>query len=119
MGQYFKAINTKKEEFVCPWCIGGGAKFYEWAANPQGGIFTLLLHKSSAIVEIDVEEGREIIAERWASDPVYLIGDYDDSPLCEKAKRYKNISEPLVEQCNQILNHELCNLAFDPCGRGS
>jgi len=47
MGQYFKAANLDKQEVVCPWCIGGGAKLWEWAANPQGAIFTLLLRKSS------------------------------------------------------------------------
>lgn len=48
MGQYFKAVNQTKQEYVCPWCIGGGAKLWEWAANSQGAIFTLLLRKSSA-----------------------------------------------------------------------
>lgn len=46
MGQYFAAVNTDKHEFVCPWCIGGGAKLWEWAANPSGAIFSLLLRKS-------------------------------------------------------------------------
>jgi hypothetical protein len=48
MGQYFKAVNLDKREVVCPWCLSGGAKLWEWAANPQGSIFTLLLRKSSA-----------------------------------------------------------------------
>ncbi len=48
MGQYFQAVNTDKKEYVCPWCVGGGAKLWEWAANPHGAIFTLLLRKSSA-----------------------------------------------------------------------
>ena len=47
MGQYFKAINTTKKETVCPWCLGGGAKLWEWAANPQSAVFTLLLRRSS------------------------------------------------------------------------
>lgn len=47
MGQYFKAVNLDKREVVCPWCLGGGAKLLEWAANPQGAVFTLLLRKSS------------------------------------------------------------------------
>lgn len=47
MGQYFKAINTSKKEVVCPWCLGGVAKLWEWAANPWGAVFTLLLRKSS------------------------------------------------------------------------
>lgn len=48
MGQYFKALNLDKREVVCPWCLGGGAKLWEWAANSYGAIFTLLLRKSSA-----------------------------------------------------------------------
>jgi len=47
MGQYFKAANIDKKEVVCPWCIGGGAKLWEWAANSYGAIFVLLLRKSS------------------------------------------------------------------------
>ena len=47
MGQYFKAANIDKKEVVCPWCMGGGAKLWEWAANSYGAIFTLLLRKSS------------------------------------------------------------------------
>jgi hypothetical protein len=47
MGQYFKAANLDKKEVVCPWCIGGGAKLWEWAANSYGAIFVLLLRQSS------------------------------------------------------------------------
>jgi hypothetical protein len=47
MGQYFKAVNLDKREFVCPWCLDGGAKLWEWCANPYGKIFCLLLRKSS------------------------------------------------------------------------
>jgi hypothetical protein len=48
MGQYFKAVNLDKHEYVCPWCIGGLAKLWEWAANPWGAIFVMLLRKSNA-----------------------------------------------------------------------
>jgi hypothetical protein len=47
MGQYFKAVNLDKREVVCPWCLDGGAKLWEWCANPYGKIFCLLLRKSS------------------------------------------------------------------------
>lgn len=56
MGQYFKAANLDKREFVCPWCINGGAKLWEWAANPQGAIFTLLLRQSDAVGGGDVNQ---------------------------------------------------------------
>lgn len=49
MGQYFKAVNTDKQEMICPWCLGGGAKLWEWAANVQGAVFTLLLRQSDQI----------------------------------------------------------------------
>jgi len=47
MGQYFKAVNMDKKEVVCPWCLGGIAKLWEWAANPWGAVFCLLLRQSS------------------------------------------------------------------------
>jgi hypothetical protein len=47
MGQYFRAVNKTKQEVVCPWCAGCGAKLWEWAANPLGAVFVLLLRKSS------------------------------------------------------------------------
>jgi hypothetical protein len=36
MGQYFKACDLDKQEYICPWCVGGAAKLWEWAANPWG-----------------------------------------------------------------------------------
>ena len=48
MGQYFKAVNLDRKEVLCPWCMHGGAKLWEWAANAQGAVFTLLLRRSSA-----------------------------------------------------------------------
>jgi hypothetical protein len=46
MGQYFRAVDKTKKEVVCPWCLGGVAKLIEWAANPWGPVFTLLLRRS-------------------------------------------------------------------------
>lgn len=46
MGQYFKLVNLDMQEVVCPWSLGGDAKLWEWAANTQGAVLTLLLRKS-------------------------------------------------------------------------
>jgi hypothetical protein len=92
MGQYFQAVNLDKKEYVCPWCLSGGAKLWEWAANPQGAIFTLLLRKSDEGGGGDYfgyhrgyDEGSPVpqheIAGRWAGDRVALVGDYDSSKL--------------------------------------
>lgn len=70
MGQYFKAVNLDRHEYVCPWCLGGGAKFWEWAANPQGAIFTLLLRKSNDT------GGGDIPRHHFVADPVDGDGDH-------------------------------------------
>ncbi|WP_417851082.1 hypothetical protein [Thalassoglobus sp.] len=46
MGQYFKAINLDKQEYLCPWCLCGGAKLIEWSLNPYGSVFPYLLRQS-------------------------------------------------------------------------
>ena len=54
MGQYFKAVNLDKREYVCPWCIGGDAKFLDWFGSRQGAIWNLLLRQSSATGSGDI-----------------------------------------------------------------
>jgi hypothetical protein len=117
MGQYFKAVNLDKEEVVCPWCMGGVAKLWEWAVNPWGAVFTLLLRKSDGSGGGDFfgyrggfDEGSPLPGEhtvvgRWAGDRVVLVGDYDSSGLFEKSetKSYRNISKELVEVWNDFI----------------
>ena len=132
MGQYFKAVNLDKKEYVCPWCIGAGAKFWEWAANNEGAIFTLLLRKSDEGGGGDFygyrkgcDEGGPIrcplscIAGRWAGDRVALVADYDSSKLWDALPRYRNISEQLVEEWNAFIELDDRKLTFNPrcrCG---
>lgn len=128
MGQYFKAVNTDKHEYICPWCIGGGAKLWEWAANPQGSIFTLLLRKSDEGGGGDFYgyhkgcgEGGPItaplsaIAGRWAGDRVFLLGDYDSSGLYQDLSAFRNISRELVEEWNAFIELPDRKLEYDPC----
>lgn len=125
MGQYFKAVNLDKREYVCPWCIGGGAKLWEWAANAQGSIFTLLLRKSDEGGGGDFygyrkgcDEGGPIdcplspIAGRWAGDRIALLGDYDSSKLWDKLPRFRNISRQLVEEWNSFIDLDDMKLQF-------
>jgi hypothetical protein len=115
MGQYFKAVNLDKQECVCPWCMSGGAKLWEWAANTQGAIFTLLLRKS--------DEGGPIrcpvnpIAGRWAGDRVCLVGDYDSSKLWDRLPEFRNITQEVVETWNDFIERAEMKLQFRPdCG---
>ena len=80
MGQYFVAINKDKKEYVCPWCLGGGAKLFEWAANPQGAIWTLLLRQSSEGGGGEYD-GENSLVGSWANDCVAMVGDYDENRI--------------------------------------
>jgi hypothetical protein len=116
MGQYFKLVNLDKREYICPWCIGGGAKLWEWAANTQGAILMLLLRKSDEGGGGDtygyhkgVGEGGAIqcplspIAGRWAGDRIALVGDYDSSKLWQELPTFRNISRQVVEEWNAFI----------------
>ncbi len=131
MGQYFAAVNTDKKEFICPWCIGGVAKLWEWAANPWGSIFTVLLRKSDEGGGGDYYgyhrgcgEGGPItcqlssIVGRWAGDRVALVGDYDSSGLWKELyeeKTFRNISHSLVETWNDFIEINDLKLTYKPC----
>ncbi|MFQ5793017.1 MAG: hypothetical protein ACE5JI_21310 [Acidobacteriota bacterium] len=110
MGQYYIAVNPKKREYVCPWCLGGVAKLWEWAVNPQAAIFPALLAKTDEGGGGDPDWGDSKVQEvfgRWAGDPVYLVGDYDSSKLFDKArKEYANISEEVGEVVSDFVGGE-------------
>src|SRR5438309_11765271 len=116
MGQYFTAINLDKKEMVCPWCVGDGAKLWEWAANSKGAIFTLLLRKSDEGGGGDFygyhkgcDEGGPIrcalspITGRWAGDRIALVGDYDSSRLWDHMPEFTNISGELAQEWNAFI----------------
>lgn len=131
MGQYFAAVNTDKKEFVCPWCIGGGAKLWEWAANPPGAVFTLLLRKSDEGGGGDYYgyrrgcgEGGPItcppnpVVGRWAGDRVVLLGDYDSTGMWDElyhTRTCRNISRELVDAWNDFIEIDELKLRYRPC----
>ncbi len=107
MGQYYIAVNKKKREYICPWCLGGVAKLWEWAVNPQAAIFPALLAKTDEGGGGDPDWGDpkvQAVFGRWAGDPVVLVGDYDSSKLFDKAREsYANISQEVGETVSQFL----------------
>ena len=113
MGQYFKAVNLDKREYVCPSCIGGLAKLWEWAANNHGSIFTLLLQKSDATARVDFKSSEVETAGRWAGDRVVLISDYDSTGLYDEAEKFTNISEFVVRDWNEFIGEPNRRLSYD------
>lgn len=103
MGQYFRAVNLDKKEYICPWEIGGAAKLWEWCANRQAGIFPFLLRKSNEGGGGDIKKDYKT-AGRWAGSRIVLIGDYDESRLWDKLEEeYKDISRELVKDYNDFI----------------
>src|SRR5207248_2065977 len=101
---------------------------YEWAANTQGAIFTLLLRKSDEGGGGDYfgyrrgfDEGSPVpahaIAGRWAGDRVALVGDYDSSRLWGELDSFRNISREVVETWNDFIELPDLKLTYRPeCG---
>ena len=132
MGQYFALVNLDKKEYVCPWCINGGAKLWEWAANTQSSVLTLLLRKSDEGGGGDYYgyhrgcgEGGPIRCEvnqivgRWAGDRIAFVGDYDSTNLWTELPQWRNISHDVVDVWNEFMElpdkkleyHADCSLA--------
>jgi len=116
MGQYFMAVNLDKKEYVCPWCLGGVAKFWEWCVNPQAGVLPYLLRKSNESGGGDIDPDEVKHAGRWAGDRIVLVGDYDGSKLYDRARKgYKNISIEVAKEFNEFVGHPNLELPAKEC----
>jgi len=115
MGQYFIWVNIDKKEFICPWCLGGLAKLWEWCANHEIGIIGFLMRKSDETGGGDIQKDYKY-AGHWAFDRVALVGDYDSSELYDMAKReFKNISSEVAEEYNDFIEIEELKVAVRTC----
>ncbi|MEM5815508.1 MAG: hypothetical protein QXL14_00460 [Candidatus Aenigmatarchaeota archaeon] len=105
MGQYFILINLDKKEYVDPFNIGSGSKFFEVCWNNAGKLLVYLLRKSNETGGGDVEEPKKLqYCGRWAGDRIVLIGDYDKSKLYQKAKKnYKDIGIEAAKEYNIVI----------------
>lgn len=67
MGQYYKAINVDKKEYINPHAYDCGAKLMEFSyidSTLDGNDFTNALHS--------------LMQNEWRGDRVYVVGDYAD-----------------------------------------
>ena len=82
MGQYWKAVNLDKHEYIERYNLGCGAKLYEQLASPGVGQALVIL-----LAVMPEKRGGDLtpdpIIGRWAGDRVVLAGDYaEDSDFC-------------------------------------
>lgn len=83
MGQYWKAVNLDKRQFISPWALGSGAKLWEQLANPGPGQALIILLAAMPQPRGGGDLKADPVIGSWAGDRVVLVGDYaedDDLP---------------------------------------
>jgi len=100
MGQYHKAVNLDKKEYLDNYLLGCGAKLLE--QHGEGSVASalhLLLSASSGRGGGDYMEGRGNPARfvgRWSGDRIAIIGDYaetEDVPGEDAPGIYRQLGE--------------------------
>ena len=94
MGQYYKAVNKTKQQYLSPWTFGNGAKLMEFVSDGKGMLqgLGILLAEGNGRGGGDLHSDNDLIGS-WAGDEVYISGDYADSELYHEAEsKYKDIS---------------------------
>lgn len=81
MGQYWKAVNLDKKEYLSPHDLGAGLKLWEIIANGDAGVGVALC---ILCADMPVPRGGgdlkpDPIIGRWAGDRVALVGDYSEA----------------------------------------
>lgn len=98
MGQYFKAVNLDKKEFIHPHKLGSGLKLWEIVAGDHVGRALVVLTAAHREVRGggDIQTGG--IVGRWAGDRIAIVGDYaedsDLAPEFQASAIYKKCRTP-------------------------
>jgi len=86
MGQYYKAVNLDKKEYIEPHSFGDGAKLMEFGCGGPGmmtGMAVLMSAGNGAgggdlIGNEHTQKDVDAIAGRWAGDRIVIAGGYAD-----------------------------------------
>jgi hypothetical protein len=79
MGQYYKAVNLDKKQFVRPHACNNGAKLMEFGLSGMGmmSCLAILLADGNGRGGGDLYSENPIIGS-WAGDRIVITGDYAD-----------------------------------------
>ena len=82
MGQYYKAFNKTKKEYLNPHTFGNGLKLMEFTSDGKGMLqgLSLLLANGNGRGSGDHPSESKIIG-RWSGDNITIDGDYADNTL--------------------------------------
>lgn len=108
MGQYYKVINTTKEEYLDPHKFGDGLKLTEFGSSGSGTMcgLAILLANSNNRGSGDLRSENSIVGS-WAGDCIVIAGDY--ATLCDPGEceekilydyandNYTDISDAVIE----------------------
>ena len=111
MGQYWKAVNLDKRQFISPWSLGSGAKLWEQLANPGPGQALIILLAAMPTPRGGGDLKADPVIGSWAGDRVVLVGDYakDDDfptspiPFSEVYDLTNEDRSPRSSRCTDIL----------------
>lgn len=80
MGQYYKAVNLDKKEFLSPHDCGNGAKLMEFGLSGMSmmSCVSILLADGNGRGGGDLHSKNPIIGS-WAGDRIVITGDYADN----------------------------------------
>lgn len=111
MGQYFKAVNIDKKEYIHAHDLDGGLKLPEimFSSGGVAGALCLLLANGPMDGLCMSHDGLGGVMGRWVGDRVLLAGDYaaphggQGSNYYDQAKDWRNISamvKPILDREN-------------------
>lgn len=78
MGQYWKMASLTKREYLDPWKLGSGGKWWEQALTSVGPMQALLVLVTDPRCNDRVEDDQQIALGRWFGDAIVFVGDGPD-----------------------------------------
>ena len=105
MGQYWRAVNLTKREFIDAHKLGCGLKLWEQLANHGVGRALVILTAAMPVARGggDFDNNDDIsyrTVGRWAGDRIAFVGDYAeerDLPKRFRAQNIYNLCRPKVK----------------------
>lgn len=112
MAECFVLLNRTKKEFVCPWCLRGGGRDWEWCVGPHAAVLPFLLRRRQG----DPEPGTYRYMGRWAGDSVELVGENHESGDFARAyTEFVNITPALAVEVNDFVGIDEDRLSTEAC----
>lgn len=114
MGQYFLLVNETRKEFIRSYCLGYGAKAFEWCANRISGVIYYLTYDRRNLSFKSGDLNKKLYLGRWKGNKIALVGDYFSEDLYDTAKKeYKDISSAVGKEILNLTDKDIRSSDID------